>query len=114
MFSRLKSRTRRADDQMLNTENMFEYYHLLTLHNGSVLNIPAGRSGFLTEPYPISGESTGIKEMEWPAVISLDSPRGDDAREDDVWDPFMDRDHYNKGPECVSFYCPAAMIKGLM
>jgi hypothetical protein len=92
-----------ANIKMLNTENMSEFYHLLTLQNGTTLNIPAGRSGFLTEPQPISRESGGITEMQWPAVVSLDSPRGDDVEEEtDSVEYFMGRDDYNKGPECVS------------
>ena len=88
---------------MLNTENMFEYYHLLTLQNGTTLNIPAGRSGFLTEPLSVARKSSEVKEVEWPAVVSLESPRGDDAVEaTNGLDFYMDRDDYNKGPECVS------------
>jgi len=88
---------------MLNTENMFEYYHLLTLQNGTTLNIPAGRSGFLTEPLSVARKSSEVKEVEWPAVVSLESPRGDDAVEEtDGLDYYMGRDDYNKGPECVS------------
>ena len=88
---------------MLNTENMFEYYHLLTLQNGTTLNIPAGRSGFLTEPLSVAQESNEVKEMEWLAVVSLESPRGDEAGEEtDGLDYLMGRDDYNKGPECVS------------
>jgi hypothetical protein len=91
---------------MLNTENMFEYYHLLTLQNGTVINIPAGRSGFLTEPHPISRESGGIEEMGWPFVVPLESPRGDDVKEEgDEWSRAMGGHEYNKGPECVS-PCP--------
>jgi hypothetical protein len=100
--SSFDDRTKSADDRMLNTENMFEYYHLLTLQNGTILDIPAGRSGFLPEPYPISPQSIEMEEMEWPAVISLDSPKGNDARQDDVLDHLTGRDAHNKRPECVS------------
>lgn len=90
---------------MLNTENMFEYYHLLTLSNGTTLNIPAGRAGFLTEPFPVVRNSKGAEEMEWPAIVQLASPRGDDAKpetEIDELDLLMGRDDFDKGPDCVS------------
>lgn len=45
------------DEQMLGNEEMFEYYHILHLANGTVLDQPAGRSGFLTEPEPFASSS---------------------------------------------------------
>lgn len=84
---------------MINTETMFEYYHLLTLNNGTILDIPAGRAGFLTEPQPTTlHKDSG---MEWPVVISLDSPRKKNESaegDDDIWG--MGR--HNQGPACVS------------
>ena len=89
-----------TDNQMINTETMFEYYHLLTLSNGTILDIAAGRAGFLTEPSPIS-KSGDAKEMEWPAVISLESPRQNNTKVDEDEDEYGMR-RYNQGPDCVS------------
>jgi hypothetical protein len=84
---------------MLNTETMFEYYHLLTLANGTVLDVPAGRAGFLTEPSPTS-LSKEI-EMQWPVVVPLDSPRKVNETSDEN-DSIFGMGRYNQGPECVS------------
>jgi len=84
---------------MLNTETMFEYYHLLTLSNGTVLDVPAGRAGFLTEPSPISMSKE--VEMKWPVVVPLDSPRKVNVTKDEN-DNIFGMGNYNQGPECVS------------
>jgi hypothetical protein len=90
---------------MLNTETMFEYYHLLTLSNGTVLDIPAGRAGFLTEPQHTSMDSE--KEMEWPAVVVMDSPKklNETLNEDDE---DYHRRRYEQGPDCVRLDSSAA------
>jgi len=85
---------------MLNTETMFEYYHLLTLSNGTILDVPAGRAGFLTEPHPIATE--GNLEMEWPAVIHFDSPRKNYTEGDGDDDEDYGRSRHDQGPKCVS------------
>jgi len=92
---------------MLNTETMFEYYHLLTLSNGTVLDVPAGRAGFLTEPSPISMS----KEVEpkWPVVVPLDSPRKVNETKDKN-DIIFGMGNYNQGPECVSLSTRGKMI----
>ena len=84
---------------MLNTETMFEYYHLLTLSNGTVLDVPAGRAGFLTEPSPISMSKEVA--MKWPVVVPLDSPRKVNETKDEK-DIIFGMGNYNQGPECVS------------
>jgi hypothetical protein len=45
---------------MLNHETMFEYYHLLTLSNGTILDLAAGRTAFLTEPLASETEAATI------------------------------------------------------
>ena len=92
---------------MLNTETMFEYYHLLTLSNGTVLDVPAGRAGFLTEPSPISMSKE--VEMKWPVVVSLDSPRKVNETKDEN-DRIFGMGNYNQGPECVSLPARCNMI----
>lgn len=56
-----------------------EYYHLLHLADGTVLDSPAGRSGFLPRPYPIAPSASRAPEesVATPLVaqIKLDSPR---------------------------------------
>ncbi|KIR52842.1 hypothetical protein I315_04705 [Cryptococcus gattii Ru294] len=65
--------------QSINTETQMEYYHLLHLANGTVLDSPAGRSGFLPRPYPIAPSASRAPEesVATPLVaqIKLDSPR---------------------------------------
>ncbi|KIR78795.1 hypothetical protein I306_04157 [Cryptococcus gattii EJB2] len=65
--------------QSINTETQIEYYHLLHLANGTVLDSPAGRSGFLPRPYPIAPSASRAPEesVATPLVaqIKLDSPR---------------------------------------
>ena len=92
---------------MLNTETMFEYYHLLTLSNGTVLDVPAGRAGFLTEPSPISMSKE--VETKWPVVVSLDSPRRMNETKDEN-DRIFGMGNYNQGPECVSRSARGTMI----
>lgn len=56
-----------------------EYYHLLHLANGTVLDSPAGRLGFLPRPYPIAPSASRAPEegvaTSLAAQIKLDSPR---------------------------------------
>ncbi|KIR59102.1 hypothetical protein I314_05086 [Cryptococcus bacillisporus CA1873] len=65
--------------QSINTETQMEYYHLLHLANGTVLDSPAGRSGFLPRPYPIAPSASRASEegvaTSLAAQIKLDSPR---------------------------------------
>jgi hypothetical protein len=49
---------------MLNHETMFEYYHLLHLSNGTILDLPAGSTAFLTEPTPTTFSSEPVKTAE--------------------------------------------------
>ncbi len=60
---------------MIRAETMFEYYHLLQLANGSTIDVPAGRSGFLTAPEPIV--SLADMGLGWYPLgpLKLDSPR---------------------------------------
>ena len=93
---------------MLNTETMYEYYHLLTLSNGTVLDVPAGRAGFLTEPSPTSMSKE--VEMKWPVVVALDSPRKANETKDEN-DRIFGMGNYNQGPECVSLFARCTMIE---
>lgn len=85
---------------MLNTETSFEYYHLLRLSNGTILDIAAGKAGFLTEP-----SETGLasfpqdEEMSWPMKTALQSPRNDSAGAHDEYGQSLGL--RQRGPDCV-------------
>jgi hypothetical protein len=116
---------------MLNHENMFEYYHLLHLSNGTILDLAAGPTAFLTEPSPTIFGSSGIQSAEeWKAeqekndpegrdiiiivpgpdvntpetrILALESPKNMTAPDDTKADFFMGPDSYvERGPRCVS------------
>ena len=69
---------------MLSTETLFEYYHLITLSNVTVLDIPAGRSGFLPAAHPTTYAQQELDQPDqpdqpvaasvWPKMGSLNSP----------------------------------------
>lgn len=86
---------------------MFEYYHLLTLANGTIIDVPAGRAGFLTEPSPISMSKE--VEMKWPVIVPLDSPRKVNETKDEI-DNIFGMGNYNQGPACVSLTACGGMI----
>jgi hypothetical protein len=86
---------------MLNTETMFEYYHLIHLKNGTTIDIPAGRAGFLPHPTPVtpSWRTCELCAKEWPRSTELDSPRLDEEQ----LDKEMGRGMYGpRAPKCVS------------
>jgi hypothetical protein len=63
---------------MLQTESLAEYYHLVHLVNGSVLDIPSGRSGFLPAPEPLSHDMAIFQPAStWPQTIQLSNDRSD-------------------------------------
>nr|XP_031857950.1 uncharacterized protein CI109_006662 [Kwoniella shandongensis]KAA5525022.1 hypothetical protein CI109_006662 [Kwoniella shandongensis] len=65
------------DEQTLNTETQMEYFHLLYLANGTILDIPAGKAAFLPAPSPIAPASDAtegsLNSPTWPVVLDLDS-----------------------------------------
>ncbi|ORY28977.1 hypothetical protein BCR39DRAFT_588501 [Naematelia encephala] len=70
-----------SDGEILNAETLFEYYHLVTLANGTVLDVPAGRSGFLpsSRKLPIEDRAYGA----WPSEMSFTSPRNATSKASD-------------------------------
>jgi hypothetical protein len=84
---------------MLNTETVFEYYHNITLNNGTTLSIPAGRSAFIPAQFPINLDDT--RNTVWPKSAVLYSDRLDEEV------PSKDIMRHGGGPrapECVSAF----------
>ena len=81
---------------MFATETQFEHYHNLTLSDGTVRIIPAGKIGFL--PAPPAASPNG--ELPWPRSTSLESPHNYTAKVDDPNDGLVR--HRPKPPACVS------------
>lgn len=115
---------------MLNHETMFEYYHLFALANGTILDLPAGRTAFLTEPAPTTLRNTAMTAEEIYAehdkddpdhleilyiipepdvkkpetrLLALGSPKNMTTLGDNEPESFWSPDGYrNRGPSCVS------------
>ncbi|WVQ97749.1 hypothetical protein IAU59_004863 [Kwoniella sp. CBS 9459] len=85
------------DEQMINTETLLEYYHLVHLKNGTTLDIPAGTAGFLPDPTPwkAGGAPIQAEKTGWPAMVELQSPRLEDYPPDQPW-----RRYDMETPEC--------------
>jgi hypothetical protein len=79
---------------------MFEYYHLIHLKNGTTIDIPAGRAGFLPHPTPAtpSWRACEVCAKDWPRSMELHSPR----LEEDRLDKEMGLGMYGpRAPKCV-------------
>lgn len=75
---------------------MFEYYFLLTLKNGSTIDVPAGKASFI----PDAGAKTGIES----SAVAADAEARRDVRQVPIKRVTMaqwDQDPCSK-PECVS------------
>jgi len=83
---------------MIRAETMSEYYHLLLLSNGSSIDIPAGRTGFLSAPQAVSISNLGI-QSSIPQTAKLVSPRQGELNQN-LRSMHSDRDP--RYPECVS------------
>ncbi|WVF70139.1 hypothetical protein IAT40_004927 [Kwoniella sp. CBS 6097] len=85
------------DEQMINTETMLEYYQLVHLKNGTTLDIPAGRAGFLPDSTPWSQENASeTQKTKWPAKVELQSPRLEEySGPEEEWERYA-----MEGPEC--------------
>ncbi|WWC67721.1 uncharacterized protein I206_101633 [Kwoniella pini CBS 10737] len=90
------------DEHMLNSETLMEYYHSLTLKNGTILDIPAGRTGFLPVVEPDRITHTNPKQDAWPVEVNLSSPRLPLGSEDKVdrHDTPWANPYNSDGPEC--------------
>ncbi|WVW78720.1 hypothetical protein I302_100680 [Kwoniella bestiolae CBS 10118] len=85
-------------DNLLNTETMLEYYHLLHLSNGTTLDIPAGRTAFI--PY-IETASTEEGDEGWSTLLNLTSGRIQPGEEQDGMDEWFSMGRYgSNAPEC--------------
>jgi hypothetical protein len=126
---------------MLNHETMTEYYHLLHLSNGTILDLPAGSTAFLTEPTPTTFSSEPVKtageleaeederdperrfitytfpepEVKTPEtrILSLRSPKNMTLVKDEEPDMFRGP-HVAQGPSCVSDIIKGAEVQVLL
>lgn len=89
---------------MLGSEEMFEYYHILHLANGTVLDRPAGRCGFLTEPQPNRSKSAGSDASAGMASAQLPLSAGEDV---ELRQPFRGVTHL-RSPKNASAVEPEA------
>ncbi|OCF30469.1 hypothetical protein I316_07905 [Kwoniella heveanensis BCC8398] len=93
-------------EQMVNTETLLEYYHLIHLKNGTTLDIPAGQSGFLPDPIPWKQDGAGAglsyqtERAEWPATVQLASPRSEGTHEEDEEEEQGWRSWETQAPDC--------------
>ncbi|KAK8847332.1 hypothetical protein IAR55_005189 [Kwoniella newhampshirensis] len=64
------------DEQTLHTETQMEYFHLVHLANGTVLDIPAGKTAFIPAPSPVAPSPllSSVATPRWPVTVDLDSP----------------------------------------
>jgi hypothetical protein len=88
-------------------ETMFEYYFRLALRNGSTIDYPVGRTGFIPGQAEgqVAAESTDIVTLR----LDLRNPRKDRPDDgDELWHPLprRDRKRYRSygppPPDCVS------------
>jgi hypothetical protein len=82
---------------LLNSETLFEYYLNVTLSNGTVLDIPAGRAGFIPHP-------TELPDREWPQEVVLSNPRINGSDEVDEKAPTTWMRRETTVPDCVRHY----------
>jgi hypothetical protein len=79
---------------LLNAETLFEYYLNVTLSNGTIMDIPAGRAGFVPCMTDLAGG-------EWPRKVVLSNPRVNSSDEVDGKAPEMSMSWEPKVPDCV-------------
>ncbi|WWD00315.1 hypothetical protein V866_007226 [Kwoniella sp. B9012] len=85
-------------DHLLNTETLMEYYHLIHLSNGTTLDIPAGRTGFIPH---IKSRSKEYGDNYWSTDIDLDTNRIQTGEEPDDLDRMFGRGRYGpNAPDC--------------
>jgi hypothetical protein len=74
-------------------QDMCEYYLLVSLVNGTVVDVPAGRAGFLPAPEPTSAEPQEAEpEAAWPKRIVFQPPPADQH---------MTGPYHSPIPDCV-------------
>ena len=91
---------------MLNTESISEFYHQIHLANGTILDIPAGRSGFIpvaqptgyADAFDLGNDAATL--LQWPRIVDIVPTRGEqtDAEEEERYYPDFGR----TAPACVS------------
>lgn len=74
-MSSLAFSTRLADPKMLVTETLSEFYHLLTLTNGTVLDFPSGEIAIIPANTALKRSSDSrsgpIPDIDWPQTIDF-------------------------------------------
>lgn len=93
--------------QMVGTETLSEYYHLVHLANGSTIDIPSGRSGFVSLPSPVAPPSTVrdsniLNEIQWPLEVTFAPTKREKEKQEG--EDFMPWDDHRIAPECVSLF----------
>ena len=65
-----------ADSEILTTETLSEFYHLLTLSNGTVLDLPSGNIGILPGRSAVKPtadvKQSEIGEISWPQTVHFE------------------------------------------
>ncbi|OCF59071.1 hypothetical protein L486_03570 [Kwoniella mangroviensis CBS 10435] len=85
-------------DHLLNTETLMEYYHLIHLSNGTTLDIPAGRTGFIPR---IKSSSEKDRDGHFSTDIDLDTNRIQTGEEQDDLAWMFGRGRYGpNAPDC--------------
>ena len=105
----LRGNTPSLTFQMVTSESLFEYYVALTLRNGSTVDYPSGRSGFL----PVASSKSMSEKMRTEQV-SIRNPRLDYVEEDPSGNGIKIRKRrmyrgpwdYQKSPSCVRTCLP--------
>lgn len=84
---------------------MSEFYHLLTLANGTVLDIPSGEIGIIPANTAVRAYSetqrSAIGDIEWPQTVQF-STTSHNASEFENDDPNFGRSYGPVAPACVS------------
>lgn len=78
--------------QMISHESQFQYYFQFALHNGSTLNYPAGKAGFL--PFSFAEVEDDVDSTTEKVVVNLETPRHETGR-------FRWADEQQNGLRCV-------------
>jgi len=80
--------------ELLNAETLFEFYLNVTLSNGTMLDIPAGRAGFIPR-------MMDLPDGEWPREVVLSNPRVNSSDGVDGKVPEMSLSWESRVPDCV-------------
>ena len=90
---------------MLVTETLSEFYHLIALSNGTILDIPSGKIGILPSRESIkpsaSIRDSPIGDITWPQTIDFAPTNRNSSKPEASGDGF-DHGHERAAPTCVS------------